>query len=98
MTVVGIDACSGGWVGIVLDGAARPTAVLGRTVAALLEAAPPVAMIAIDIPIGLLEEGARGADLPGGQPGRQAARRRRHQPPGLRPAQPDLRGRRLVGE
>ena len=61
--VVGIDACGGGWVGVVLDGAGGTAAVFGRTVAALLEAAPPVATIGIDIPIGLLEEGVRAADL-----------------------------------
>src|ERR671930_12480 len=59
--VVGIDACGGGWVGVVLDGAGGTAAVFGRTVAALLEAAPPVATIGIDIPIGLLEEGVRAA-------------------------------------
>jgi predicted RNase H-like nuclease len=62
MTVVGIDACPGGWVGIVLDDAAHPTGVFGRTVARLLRAAPPVTLITIDIPIGLPDTGSRAAD------------------------------------
>lgn len=62
-TVVGIDACPGGWVGIVLDDSTRTAAVFGRTVAELLDTAPPVALITIDIPIGLPDQAHRAADL-----------------------------------
>ncbi|HZC98811.1 MAG TPA: DUF429 domain-containing protein [Actinomycetes bacterium] len=62
MTVVGIDACRGGWVGIVLDDSACPTGAFGRSVAELLETMAPVDLIAIDIPIGLPDSGSRAAD------------------------------------
>ena len=62
MTVVGIDACPGGWVGIVLDDAAHPTGVFGRTVPELLQAVSSVRLITIDIPIGLPVTGSRAAD------------------------------------
>ena len=62
-TVVGIDACPAGWVGVALDQSSHSAAFFGRTVGELLDTAPPVALITIDIPIGLPDQGARAADL-----------------------------------
>ncbi len=63
--VMGVDACRAGWIGIVLDGNAV-SAHFGATIAALVaeaEAAGPVAVVGIDIPIGLPDTGPRAADL-----------------------------------
>ena len=63
--VLGVDACKGGWVGVLLS-PARPAAVLAATaIAALVELAresSDVAVVAIDIPIGLPDQGVRAAD------------------------------------
>ncbi len=63
--VLGVDACKAGWIGIVLEGAAI-TAYVGPTIADLVaqvEAAGPLDVIGIDIPIGLAEHGLRRCDL-----------------------------------
>ena len=60
MSVVGIDGCRGGWVGVVLSGAT--SAVTGPTVASILSAVGPVDVVAIDIPIGLPHGRPRAAD------------------------------------
>jgi len=62
--VLGADACKPGWVGIVLDGA-RVEAHFGVTIADLVaaaETARPVAVVGVDIPIGLPDTGRRAAD------------------------------------
>ncbi|MDI1461371.1 DUF429 domain-containing protein [Catellatospora sp. KI3] len=62
--VLGADACKRGWVGIVLDGD-RVEAYFGATIADLMaaaEAAGAVAVVGIDIPIGLPDKGSRAAD------------------------------------
>ncbi len=61
-TVLGVDACKTGWVGIALS-AGRVTPHYAPTIAELVDAAGPVAVIAIDIPIGLSDQGPRQADL-----------------------------------
>jgi predicted RNase H-like nuclease len=63
MDVLGVDGCSGGWVGVVLDEHGAVRAVAGRALPDLLDQAPTLAAVAIDIPIGLLHQGFRDADL-----------------------------------
>jgi predicted RNase H-like nuclease len=63
--VLGVDACKAGWVGVVLhDGAA--TVHVAATIAALVsdvEMDGHLAVIGIDIPIGLPDTGRRQADV-----------------------------------
>lgn len=62
MTVLGVDRCRGGWVGILWDDTVR--GLFGATLSDLLASAPdPPAVIAVDIPIGLPDTGARQADV-----------------------------------
>lgn len=67
--VLGVDGCKAGWVGIALTGAGTGTTVTGylaATIGALVDAARadgPLAVVAIDIPIGLPDHGQRAADL-----------------------------------
>lgn len=56
MTAVGVDGCRGGWLAVPLDGG---PAVVHATFADLLRAQPR-ATLAVDVPIGLLDEGATG--------------------------------------
>lgn len=63
--VLGVDACPGGWVGVVLDRELRAQVFLGRTITELVELveeSTPVAVVAIDIPIGLPDSTGRVAD------------------------------------
>jgi predicted RNase H-like nuclease len=63
--VLGVDACPGGWVGVLLSPGARPAALTSRSIAALVELAresAPLAVVGIDIPIGLPDRGGRRAD------------------------------------
>ncbi|HEV7648445.1 MAG TPA: DUF429 domain-containing protein [Actinophytocola sp.] len=63
--VLGVDACRAGWVGISLTGH-RVDAYLTRTIADLVATATAdgeLAVIAIDIPIGLPDNGRRQADV-----------------------------------
>lgn len=60
-TVLGVDACKTGWVGIAWSGG-TVTAHHAPTIAELADAAGPLAVIAIDIPIGLPDRGHRRAD------------------------------------
>ncbi|HYB87371.1 MAG TPA: DUF429 domain-containing protein [Streptosporangiaceae bacterium] len=62
MRVIGIDGCRKGWIGVVIDGG-QVEALFARRIADLVAGAGAVAGIAIDIPIGLPEHGARAADL-----------------------------------
>lgn len=62
--VLGVDACRGGWVGIALQGE-RIDAYAAANIAELVESADAdgqVAVVAIDIPIGLPDDGPRLAD------------------------------------
>ena len=64
--VLGVDACRGGWVGIRLDPTGARSRVLGffaPTVRALVEAAGPVDVVAIDIPLGLSDDTDRAPDV-----------------------------------
>jgi predicted RNase H-like nuclease len=63
--VLGVDACPAGWVGVAVAGH-RVRAVVHAEIGglvALATAAGPLDAIAIDIPIGLADCGARQADL-----------------------------------
>ncbi|MBV1853184.1 DUF429 domain-containing protein [Catellatospora tritici] len=63
--VLGVDACKAGWVGILLHGE-QVSACFGVTIAELVavaEAAGPVAVVGIDIPVGLPDRGRRAADV-----------------------------------
>jgi predicted RNase H-like nuclease len=61
-TVLGVDACKTGWVGIAWAGDAV-TPHYAPTIGDLVDAAGPLSVIAIDIPIGLPERGFRQADI-----------------------------------
>jgi predicted RNase H-like nuclease len=63
MRVIGVDACKGGWVGIELDGGRFAGARFAASLERLLDASPRPAVVAVDMPLGLLERGWRRADL-----------------------------------
>jgi predicted RNase H-like nuclease len=64
--VLGVDGCRAGWVGVVLD-AGTASVVVGATIDELVTAArlahPELAVVGIDIPIGLPDSAPRQADL-----------------------------------
>jgi predicted RNase H-like nuclease/8-oxo-dGTP pyrophosphatase MutT (NUDIX family) len=63
--VLGVDACSSGWVGVLLAADGRPTVYVARSIAELVELVRETcepAVVAIDIPIGLPDTGGRAAD------------------------------------
>ncbi|WP_323095673.1 DUF429 domain-containing protein [Intrasporangium sp. YIM S08009] len=64
--VLGVDACRAGWVGAVLEpGAPRPRVVVAPTIAGLVELVREslgLAVVGIDIPIGLPDSSLRQAD------------------------------------
>lgn len=65
LPVLGVDACSSGWVGVLLGPDGRAPVYVARTITELVElvgetSAP--AVVAIDIPIGLPDTGGRLAD------------------------------------
>jgi predicted RNase H-like nuclease len=61
-TVLGVDACKTGWIGIAWSNGGV-TAHYAATIADLADAAGPLSVIGIDMPIGLPERGYRQADL-----------------------------------
>lgn len=61
-TVLGVDACKTGWVGIAWSGS-DVTAHFATTIAELVDVAGPLTVIAIDMPVGLPDRGHRQADL-----------------------------------
>src|SRR5689334_11861072 len=64
--VLGVDACSAGWVGAILEpGAPRPRIAVAATIADLVETVRQsldIQVVAIDIPIGLPDASTRQAD------------------------------------
>lgn len=63
--VLGVDACKAGWIGIALDGAAI-RGYVAATIEKLVteaEADGPLAVVVVDIPIGMPDQGLRAADL-----------------------------------
>lgn len=62
--VLGVDACKTGWVGVALEGAGA-NAYFAKTIEGLLARAAacgPVAVVAVDMPIGLPDRETRQAD------------------------------------
>ena len=63
--VLGVDACPGGWVGVVLDTDLRASVFVAPAITelvALVGETHDVAVVAIDIPIGLPDSGGRLSD------------------------------------
>jgi predicted RNase H-like nuclease len=63
--VLGVDACKAGWVGVVLHGGAATVSIAKRidVLVADAEVGGHLAVIGIDIPIGLPDTGRRRADV-----------------------------------
>ena len=61
MAVLGVDGWRGQWVGARLDGRRATLTVLADAAAVLAE--PDVEVVAIDMPIGLSDDGPRACDL-----------------------------------
>jgi predicted RNase H-like nuclease len=61
MAVLGVDGWRGAWVGALLDG--RSVALLALPDVAAVLAVPDVELIAIDMPIGLSDDGPRACDI-----------------------------------
>ena len=60
--VVGVDACRGGWIAIVLNDGRFADSVFSPTFAGLVERFADAAAIGVDIPIGVPTDGTRAAD------------------------------------
>jgi len=63
--VLGVDACVAGWIGVMLDENGRLTVHVAASISALagqVRESAEVAVVAIDIPIGLPDDGVRQAD------------------------------------
>lgn len=63
MAVVGVDACKGGWIGVCLSPQGITGGVFASTLEELSQAVPNAQGFAVDIPIGVPEDGPRSADL-----------------------------------
>ncbi|MFD8304538.1 DUF429 domain-containing protein [Streptomyces sp. NPDC059690] len=64
MDVLGVDACGKqGWVGITLTDGAYAGSLVDIRLDSLIERATGVRVIAVDMPLGLVEKGWRAADL-----------------------------------
>ncbi|MBL1095596.1 DUF429 domain-containing protein [Streptomyces coffeae] len=61
-TVVGVDACPTGWVAVILRAGAFAGAETAGGLAELLPRVPDAQVVAVDMPLGLLETGLRQAD------------------------------------
>jgi predicted RNase H-like nuclease len=59
--VLGVDGARGGWVGVRWDGSTL-SCHLAPTLAGLVGDAGPVALVAVDMPIALVEHGTRAAE------------------------------------
>lgn len=62
MSAVGVDACKGGWVAVVLGGA-RPSGVFGRSLDEVAGQIPQARGFAVDMPIGVHADRPRSADV-----------------------------------
>ena len=63
VTVVGIDACTAGWVAVVLRPGTAADGVFGATLSEIAAQVPAAQGFGVDIPIGLPTTGERPADL-----------------------------------
>src|SRR5687767_3503859 len=61
-TLAGVDGCPGGWLAVIERPGEPLQAQVFTTFDRLIESLPPTALIGVDIPIGLPEEGARVCD------------------------------------
>lgn len=62
--IAGADGCKGGWISVQMEiGSGRVRAEIFPTAEAMLQQARSMAVLAIDIPIGLTEAGPRACDL-----------------------------------
>ncbi|MCP9211075.1 DUF429 domain-containing protein [Streptomyces sp. NEAU-Y11] len=61
-TVVGVDACPTGWVAVTLRAGAFAGAETATGLAEVLSRVPDATVVAVDMPLGLLETGERRAD------------------------------------
>src|SRR3954454_13290040 len=61
MAVLGVDGWRGAWVGALLDG--RTVTLLALPDVAAVLAVPDVELVAIDMPIGFSDDGARACDM-----------------------------------
>jgi predicted RNase H-like nuclease len=61
VAVLGVDGWRGAWVGALLDG--RSVTLLALPDVAAVLAVPDVELVAIDMPIGLSDDGVRGCDV-----------------------------------
>ncbi|MCF6115573.1 DUF429 domain-containing protein [Mesorhizobium muleiense] len=64
MTVVGVDGCRAGWIAVRRDPGAAPAAAVFPSFAALLDALPADATVAVDMPIGLPDVSQKGGRGP----------------------------------
>ena len=62
MSVLGVDACPSGWVGIVVGVDSQLGAVWAKTIDQLVAEVDDLTVAAIDIPIGLPTTGVRACD------------------------------------
>jgi predicted RNase H-like nuclease len=60
--VLGVDACPGGWVGVELREGAFAAAHVNARLDQLVRGLPEAAVIAVDMPLGLVDSGWREAD------------------------------------
>jgi predicted RNase H-like nuclease len=61
-SVLGVDGCSGGWIGVVLEPAGAASAMFAPRIGDLVAAAKDVSAVAVDIPIHLNESKRRECD------------------------------------
>lgn len=64
MTIVGVDGCKAGWIAVRRDPGAAPSAAVFPSFAALLDALPADATVAVDMPIGLPDVSQKGGRGP----------------------------------
>jgi predicted RNase H-like nuclease len=62
MTLAGLDGCAAEWLGVVLEGRGI-RALIAKSIEEFVAQIDPMAIVAVDIPIGLPEKGARSCDL-----------------------------------
>jgi predicted RNase H-like nuclease len=61
-TVLGVDACPGGWVGVELRDGQFASAHVGTRLNELIGKVPDAAIIGVDMPLGLVDSGERDAN------------------------------------
>ena len=64
MTFVGVDGCKAGWIAVRRDPGSAPSVSVFTSFAALLDALPADATVAVDMPIGLPDFSQRGGRGP----------------------------------